>query len=95
VLTDVPTPISDYGTPDARPVQAIGTGALSAMTFPAGSMGPKVEACIRFATATGHPAGARVTVLSAVNAAAMPAEAVVSALITPPEAPSRTGGALR
>jgi carbamate kinase len=26
------------------------------MGFPAGSMGPKVEACIRFVTATGRPA---------------------------------------
>jgi carbamate kinase len=56
VLTDVPALISGYGTPDARPVQAIDTGALAAMTFPAGSMGPKVDACIRFVTATGHPA---------------------------------------
>jgi len=56
VLTDVPAVIRDYGTPDAQPIQAIDTDALSAMTFPAGSMGPKVEACIRFALATGHPA---------------------------------------
>jgi carbamate kinase len=26
------------------------------MTFPAGSMGPKVEACIRFVQASGQPA---------------------------------------
>jgi carbamate kinase len=26
------------------------------MAFPAGSMGPKVEACIRFVTASGQPA---------------------------------------
>jgi carbamate kinase len=26
------------------------------MTFPAGSMGPKVQACIRFVRATGQPA---------------------------------------
>jgi len=26
------------------------------MGFPAGSMGPKIEACRRFVTATGHPA---------------------------------------
>jgi carbamate kinase len=26
------------------------------MAFPAGSMGPKIEACRRFVTATGHPA---------------------------------------
>jgi carbamate kinase len=56
VLTDVPAIIRDYGTPDARPIQAIDTDALSAMTFPAGSMGPKVEACIRFVTASGQSA---------------------------------------
>ena len=54
VLTDVPAIIRGYGTPDARPIQAIDTAALSAMTFPAGSMGPKVEACIRFVEASGH-----------------------------------------
>jgi len=56
VLTDVPAIIRGYGTPDAQPIQAIDTAALSAMTFPAGSMGPKVEACIRFVSATGQPA---------------------------------------
>jgi carbamate kinase len=56
VLTDVPAIIRGYGTPDARPIQAIDDVALSTMTFPAGSMGPKVEACIRFVRASGQPA---------------------------------------
>jgi carbamate kinase len=56
VLTDVPAVIRGYGTPGARPIQAIDADALSAMTFPAGSMGPKVEACIRFVRASGQPA---------------------------------------
>jgi carbamate kinase len=56
VLTDVPAIITGYGTAAARPIQAIDAVALSAMTFPAGSMGPKVEACVRFVTATGQPA---------------------------------------
>jgi carbamate kinase len=56
VLTDVPGIIRGYGTPDAQPIPAIGTVALSAMTFPAGSMGPKVEACLRFVSASGQPA---------------------------------------
>jgi carbamate kinase len=56
VLTDVPAIIRDYGTPDARPIRAIDTAALSAMMFPAGSMGPKVEACIRFVKASGQSA---------------------------------------
>jgi carbamate kinase len=56
VLTDVPAVIRGYGTLGARQIRAIDAGALSAMTFPAGSMGPKVEACIRFVRASGQPA---------------------------------------
>jgi carbamate kinase len=56
VLTDVPAIIRGYGTADAEPIRAIGADALAAMTFPAGSMGPKVDACLRFVTATGNPA---------------------------------------
>ncbi len=56
ILTDVPAVICGFGTPGARPIDAIDADALSAMTFPAGSMGPKIEACIRFARASGQPA---------------------------------------
>lgn len=56
ILTDVPAILSGYGTPDVRPIRAIDTAALAAMTFPAGSMGSKVEACLRFVGACGHPA---------------------------------------
>ena len=56
VLTDVPAIIRDYGRPDAQPIHAIDTGALAQLTFPAGSMGPKVEACIRFVEASGQSA---------------------------------------
>jgi hypothetical protein len=56
ILTDVPGIIRGYGTPEAQPIQAIDTAALAAMPFPAGSMGPKAEACIRFVTASGQPA---------------------------------------
>ena len=56
ILTDVPGIVRGYGTPGAQPIPAIDAGALSAMTFPAGSMGPKVEACLRFVTASGQPA---------------------------------------
>ena len=56
MLTDVPAIIRGYGTPEARPIRVIDTAALSAMTFPAGSMGPKVEACLRFVRASGHQA---------------------------------------
>ncbi|HEY1918522.1 MAG TPA: carbamate kinase [Streptosporangiaceae bacterium] len=56
VLTDVPAVIRDYGRPDAQPIHAIDTDALSQLRFPAGSMGPKVQACIRFVRATGQSA---------------------------------------
>ena len=56
VLTDVPAILRGYGTPHARPIRAIGPSELSAMTFPAGSMGPKAEACLRFVLATGRSA---------------------------------------
>ncbi len=56
VLTDVPAVIRDYGQPGAEPIAAIDADALAAMTFPAGSMGPKAEACVRFVRATGQPA---------------------------------------
>jgi carbamate kinase len=54
ILTDVPGIIRGYRTPDARPIRAIDTAALAAMRFPAGSMGPKVEACLRFVRVTGQ-----------------------------------------
>jgi carbamate kinase len=56
VLTDVPAIIRGFGTPGAQPIGAIDADALSAMTFPAGSMGPKVEACLRFVRASGQSA---------------------------------------
>src|SRR5579863_13776 len=56
VLTDVPAVIRGYGQPGAEPIHAIDADALAAMTFPAGSMGPKAEACVRFVRATGQPA---------------------------------------
>jgi carbamate kinase len=52
----VPAIIRGYGTPDAQPIRAIDTVALAALSFPSGSMGPKVEACLRFVAASGQPA---------------------------------------
>lgn len=56
VLTDVPAVMRGWGTPDAEPITTIDLAALDGMTFPAGSMGPKVEACARFVRASGRPA---------------------------------------
>lgn len=56
ILTDVPAVISGYGTVGAQPIHRATVAELRAMSFPAGSMGPKVEAACRFAEATGKPA---------------------------------------
>ena len=53
LLTDVPTVMRDFGTDHARPIHRIDTAELRSMQFPDGSMGPKIEACIRFAEGTG------------------------------------------
>ena len=56
VLTDVPAVMRDFGTPAATPIRTLDTAALAGLSFPAGSMGPKIAACAEFAAATGHPA---------------------------------------
>ncbi|CAN5793448.1 carbamate kinase [soil metagenome] len=56
VLTDVAAVIQDFGTPQAAPLASLDVEGLSRMNFPAGSMGPKIEACRRFVVATGQPA---------------------------------------
>jgi carbamate kinase len=56
MLTDVDAVYLDWGTPKARPLGHVQAGEFSAASFPAGSMGPKVEAAIAFAEATGNPA---------------------------------------
>jgi carbamate kinase len=56
LLTDVPHVESDFGTPSARAITMTSPAALRAMHFPAGSMGPKVEAACRFVEATGRRA---------------------------------------
>jgi carbamate kinase len=57
LLTDVPAVLDGYGTEHARPIGQVTPARLrrrlQAGVFPAGSMGPKVEAACRFATATG------------------------------------------
>jgi carbamate kinase len=56
LLTDVDAVMDGYGTADARPIGQVTAASLRARSFPAGSMGPKVEAVCRFAEATGRPA---------------------------------------
>ncbi len=56
LLTDVDAVIDGFGTPEARPIRHATPGELRALSFPAGSMGPKVEAACRFVEATGRMA---------------------------------------
>jgi carbamate kinase len=56
LLTDVEAVQDGYGTPQARPLHAVTSRELRARSFPAGSMGPKVEAVCRFVEATGRMA---------------------------------------
>jgi carbamate kinase len=56
LLTDVAAVQDDYGTPRARPIRRATPAELRARSFPAGSMGPKIEAACRFVETTGKPA---------------------------------------
>ncbi|MBN9619362.1 MAG: carbamate kinase [Actinobacteria bacterium] len=57
LLTDVPAVMRDFGSDHATAIDRIDVAELQDLTFPAGSMGPKVEACRRFVEAgTGRAA---------------------------------------
>ncbi len=53
LLTDVAAVQDGYGTPAAHPIRRATPAELLARNFPAGSMGPKIEAVCRFVEATG------------------------------------------
>jgi carbamate kinase len=56
MLTDADAVYLDWGRPGQRPIRCASPGALAGIDFAAGSMGPKVEAACRFASATGKRA---------------------------------------
>jgi carbamate kinase len=56
MLTDADAVYEGWGTPAQRAIRRASPDALAAMSFAAGSMGPKVEAACRFARATGKRA---------------------------------------
>jgi carbamate kinase len=56
MLTDADAVYEGWGTPAKRAIRRATPDALAAMSFAAGSMGPKVEAACRFARATGKRA---------------------------------------
>ncbi len=56
VLTDVQAVMADFGTPRQYPLTDVAPEDLAELSFPAGSMGPKVDAVRGFVTETGHRA---------------------------------------
>jgi carbamate kinase len=56
MATDADGVYLGWGTPDARKLERATPSELAEYEFPAGSMGPKIDAACEFATATGRPA---------------------------------------
>jgi carbamate kinase len=56
ILTDVPRVMRDFGTPRQGEIAHTTPHELRALDFPAGSMGPKVDAVCRFVETTGDMA---------------------------------------
>ena len=56
MLTDVPAVFDGWGTATARRIRSLHPDSIADFKFPAGSMGPKVEAARRFAAHTGGAA---------------------------------------
>jgi len=56
MLTDADAVYADWGTPHQRAIRVASPVAMRTLDFPAGSMGPKVDAACRFASATGKKA---------------------------------------
>jgi carbamate kinase len=56
MLTDAEAVFTGWGTPEAKAIHRASPTAMGRYSFPAGSMGPKVEAACRFAMTTGRTA---------------------------------------
>ena len=56
LATDVDAVYTDWGTPQQARLDRVTPAELRSLSFPAGSMGPKVEAVARFVEATGKRA---------------------------------------
>jgi carbamate kinase len=88
LLTDVPAVMRGFGTPEATEIRTLTSADLTGMSLPAGSMRPKVEACLDFVRTTGRPAaiGALEDVAAVLEGRAgttvLPREAVTPPLLT-------------
>ncbi len=71
IATDVPNVMVDFGTPSARPLGRVTVAELrehaAAGQFARGSMGPKVDAVLRFVTAGGTTTGRRRAVITSLE----------------------------
>ena len=56
MATDADAVFLGWGTPEAKAIHRASPDAMAAHSFPAGSMGPKVDAACRFAKTTGRTA---------------------------------------
>ena len=54
ILTDGTHVCLDWGTPQEEKIERIAVAKMKQYTFPAGSMGPKVDACCQFVENTGQ-----------------------------------------
>jgi carbamate kinase len=68
IATDVPHVMVDFGTPTARPLEQVTAAELHAHAaagqFARGSMGPKVDAALRFVESAGAGPGRRAVITS-------------------------------
>ena len=86
VLTDVPAVMRDFGTPAAAPIARLYLDELDELSFPAGSMGPKITACRRFVADTGRPAA----IGALTDAPALLAGTAGTTVAVRPSVPART-----
>jgi carbamate kinase len=84
MLTDVDAVYLGWGSADEHPLREVEADQLRAMSFAAGSMGPKVEAACRFAERTGRPAA-----IGALADAARIIRGEAGTRVTPVVAPAR------
>jgi carbamate kinase len=56
MATDADAVFTDWGTPEQKAIHKTNPEAMGKYKFPAGSMGPKVEAACHFAASTGNAA---------------------------------------
>jgi carbamate kinase len=85
MLTDVDGVKRDYGTTHESTIAQVGVAELSQLTFAAGSMGPKVEAGLRFVRRTGFPA-----MIGALGDAAAVFAGTAGTMIRPSPIPARS-----